>query len=202
METIGTKLAKTRRRWLLLLSALFLTACGSTPPERTADGSGPILLVAFTTNEDVRVRFENRLNRDLATRGVRATSMHRLLPGFDAVTPPTVLRAAGELDAPVILMVRRLIAELPGDGTEPPPEVQRHRTLMTYFDNVDRTRLPTVPPPGRQVIEVAAYRRDGGGRTTLVWSGYSWVDFDGDLESAIRQTSETIAENLAGSAGN
>ena len=187
-----------RRALPILLACLVLGGCTAAPapmaapdPETTVGSPGhPVLLVAYTPNEQVRVRFEDRLRGDLAAAGIEA------LAGHDLIEIDLLLDTAERRAAPMILMVRRLITELPGDGTAPPPEVRRHRTLREYFGAADRTRLPDLPPPGRQVVEVAGYLRNGR-RTELVWSGYSWVAFDGDLDAAIRETAEIIAGNLA-----
>ncbi len=186
----------------LFLACLLLAGCAGTPPAPSTPAptvgspGNPVLLIAFTPNETVRVRFEDRLEADLAAKGISAVTGHDLVSSFALLNRDQLLTAAGKMDAPMILMVRRLITELPGEGMDPPPGIVRHRTLQEYLLNVDRRRLPDIPPPGRQVIEVAGYLRNATA-TELVWSGYSWVDFDGDLDAAIAQTSETIARNLA-----
>lgn len=182
----------------LLLACLALAGCAAPNPSGATVGSPgrPVLIVAYTPNEVVRVRFEDQLEADLAAKGVYAVQSHDLVQSFSLVTPRLLLDVAEQRNAPMILVVRRLITDLPGDGTAPPPGVVRHRTLREYFVAVDRQRLPDIPPPGRQVLEVSGYLRNGDA-TELVWSGYSWVDFDGDLEAAIRETSDTIARNLA-----
>jgi len=188
-------------RTLVIATLLtLLAACAGgpeAPPVQTVGSAGnPVLLVAYTPNETVRVGFEDQLEADLDAAGISNIPSHNLVSSFDDVDEPSLMRTAIDRNVPMILMVRRIVTELPGDGQQIPPGVERHRTLRGYFMAVDRTRLPDVPPPGRQVIEVAGYLRDGNA-TELVWSGYSWVDFDGDLGAAIRATSETIARNLA-----
>jgi hypothetical protein len=186
----------------LFLACLLLAGCASAP--QTAGQAGatvgspgnPVLVIAFTPNETVRVRFEDRLQADLAAKDIIAVPGHDLVSSFALLNRDQLLIAAEELNAPMILMVRRLITELPGDGSSPPTGIERHRTLQEYMLNVDRQRLPDLPPAGRQVIEVAGYLRNANA-TELVWSGYSWVDFHGDLDAAIAETSETIARNLA-----
>lgn len=186
----------------LLLACLLLAACaGPSPapgePGATVGSAGnPVLLVAFTPNETVRVRFENRLEADLAAKGISAVKGHDLVSSFELLNRDQLLIAAAELNAPMILMVRRLITESSGEEGALPAGIARHRTLQEYMLNADRQRLPDIPPAGRQVIEVAGYLRNRSA-TELVWSGYSWVDFDGDLDAAIADTSETIARNLA-----
>lgn len=185
----------------LTLACLLLTACASAPPpiEPTATvGSpgNPVLLVAYTPNETVRVRFEDQLEADLAAKDIRAVPGHELVSSFSLLNREQLLVAAGKLNAPMVLMVRRVITEMPDDGSSPPAGIRLHRTLQEYLLNVDRQRLPELPPAGRQVLEVAGYLRNAG-TTELVWSGYSWVDYDGDLDAAIAETSETIARNLA-----
>jgi hypothetical protein len=179
---------------LVLLAPLFLGACAASPSLPTS-GSRPVLVVAYTPNETVRRGFEQRLESDLQASDVRAIPSVGLIPEFTGITRESVIAAAVARDAPLILMVRRIITDLPGDGTAPPPGLRRHRSLAEYFANVDRNRAPDVPPPGRQVIEVAGYAHDGG-RAELAWAGYSWVDFDGDLDAAIRQTADLIAARL------
>lgn len=186
----------------LLLACLLLAGCAGTPqmagqPGATVGSPGnPVLLIAYTPNETVRVRFEDRLEADLAAKDISAVPGHDLVSSFELLNRDQLLIAAEELRAPMILMVRRLITELPGDGRTAPPGIARHRTLQEYMLNADRQRIPDIPPAGRQVIEVAGYLRNANA-TELVWSGYSWVDFDGDLDAAIAETSETIARNLA-----
>lgn len=189
-----------RRALTLLLACLLFAGCAGAPtaePGATVGTPGnPVLLVAYTPNETVRLRFEDRLQADLAAEDVIAVPSHELVSAFPLVNRRQLIDAAAERNAPMILMVRRLITEMPGEGDTPPPGVTRHRTLQEYFLNVDRQRLPDVPPPGLQVIEVAGYLRRADA-TELVWSGYVWVDFEGDLDAAIGETSELIARNLA-----
>lgn len=171
----------------LLLGALLLGCAGR-------DGAGnpgrPVLVAAWTPNTQVRASFERQLERDLRAHDITATPSLRLIPEFEDLRHETLLDAAAQRSAPVILMVRRLAA---GDEA-PAPRLQPR--LSGYFDRVDRDRSPAIPPPGRQVVEVAAYLV-AGDDARLVWSGHSWVDFDGDLEAAIRHTAEIIAVNMA-----
>lgn len=181
---------------LTLCSTLLLGACAGTPIPGVGDGGGrPVLVVAYTPNDEVRRGFETRMETDLQAADIRAIPSVGMIRDFHLITHDAVLDAAAARDAPVVLMVRRIITELPGDGTETPAGVTRHRSLREYFLNVDRDRLPDLPPPGRQVIEVAAYRSSGNG-AELAWSGYSWVDYDGDLGAAIRQTADLVAANM------
>ncbi|MCH2097381.1 MAG: hypothetical protein MK142_03230 [Pseudomonadales bacterium] len=188
-------------RTLVIATLLtLLTACAGSPaappPQTVGSAGNPVLLVAYTPNETVRIRFEDQLETDLQAAGISNIPSHNLVARFDDVDEPSLMRTAIDRNVSMILMVRRVIADLPGSGQQMPEGAERHRTLRGYFMAVDRTRIPVVPPPGRQVIEVAGYLREGA-TTELVWSGYSWVDFDGDLGAAIRNTSVTIARNLA-----
>ena len=189
-----------RNALYFLIAGLLLTACTATAPRRqdpTVGSPGhPVMIVAYTPNEQVRVGFEDRMEADLQAAGISAVPSHNLVGNFSLVQYDWVMRAAQQRNAPMILMVRRLITDLPGDGTTAPDGISRHRSLRAYFLNADRTRLADTPPPGRQVIEVMGYRR-GGDTTELVWSGYSWVDYDGDLADAIARTSDIISKNLA-----
>ena len=188
-------------RTLVIATLLkLLTACAGSPaapqPQTVGSAGNPVLLVAYTPNETVRIRFEDQLETDLQAAGISNIPSHNLVARFDDVDEPSLMRTAIDRNVSTILMVRRVIADLPGSGQQMPEGAERHRTLRGYFMAVDRTRIPEVPPPGRQVIEVAGYLREDA-TTELVWSGYSWVDFDGDLGAAIRNTSVTIARNLA-----
>ncbi len=188
-------------RTLVIATLLtLLTACAGSPaappPQTVGSAGNPVLLVAYTPNETVRIRFEDQLETDLQAAGISNIPSHNLVARFDDVDEPSLMRTAIDRNVSMILMVRRVIADLPGSGQQMPEGAERHRTLRGYFMAVDRARIPDVPPPGRQVIEVAGYLREGA-TTELVWSGYSWVDFDGDLGAAIRNTSVTIARNLA-----
>jgi hypothetical protein len=184
----------------LATACLLLVGCSGAPPavpEVTVGSPGnPVLIVAYSPNDEVRVGFEDQLEADLADAGIVSVPSHNLVQTFGLIDHPWVMDAAARRDAPLVLMVRRVITDMEGEGNEVPPGVTRHRTLREYFLNVGRSRLPDLPPPGRQVIEVAGYLRNGPS-TELVWSGYTWVDFDGDLGAAIRETSEVIARNLA-----
>lgn len=180
---------------LLGLCLLLLTGCATTP---TGDPGHPVMVVAYTTNPQVRRAFENQLEHDLQDLGIVAVPSVELIPDFNLLTHDVIQKAARERGAGMVLMVRRLITDLPADDKSPPSGLDRHRTLAAYFRSVDRTRLPDVPPPGRQVIEVDGYAvRDAVGEPELVWHGFSWVDFDGDLVAAIRETAAIIATNMA-----
>ena len=188
------------RTFVIATLLTLLAACAGSPvtvpPQTVGSVGNPVLLVAYTPNEAVRVSFEDQLETDLQAAGISNIPSHNLVAQFDDVDEPSLMRTAIDRNVSMILMVRRVVADLPGSGQQIPVGAERHRTLQSYFMAVDRARVPDVPPPGRQVIEVAGYLRDGS-TTELVWSGYSWVDFDGNLGAAIRTTSETIARNLA-----
>lgn len=191
--------ATPRIRSILAIASLALLAllAGCTTPVPTGVQGQPVLVVAFTTNPLVRERFEKQLEQDLQAHDVIAVPSVQLIADFDIVTHDMVLRAARSRDATMILMVRRLITTLGPDATTPPSGIDTHRTLAAYFRTTDRNRLPDIPPPGRQVIEVDGYKVDGDNDPRLVWHGYTWVDFDGDLDAAIAHTADTIATNMA-----
>ena len=172
---------------LLLLGALLVGCAGRGNP---GEPGQPVLVAAWTPNAQVRESFEWQLERDLRALGITATPSLRLIPEFEDLRRGTLLDAAAERSAPVVLMVRRLAT---GDPESTP---DLHLWLSGYFAGVDRNRSPKIPPPGRQVVEVAAYRVEGED-ARLIWSGHSWVDFDGDLQAAIRDTAEIISINMA-----
>lgn len=188
-----------------LFGTVLLTAGCAAPADRDmgaiGDAGHPVLVVAYTPNTTIRLAFEEQLERDLGARGISAVPSLRVTPDFSRLTHGGVLRAAGNADASMVLMVRRVI--IPGDpalqsdsGARAP--TQRHRSLRDYFTFVSRDRIPDVPPAGRQVIEVAGYLlREGASDAELVWNGVTWVDFDGDLEAAIAGTADIIATNMA-----
>lgn len=195
----------------LSCTLLILGGCVALDRDGSRDGSldmgavgedgHPVLVVAYTPNTTIRLAFEEQLERDLDARGILALPSLRVTPDFSRLTHASVLLAATNADAPMVLMVRRVIipgdpARMSGSGAMSP--TQRHRSLRDYFRFVSRDRIPDVPPAGRQVIEVAGYLlQDGGGDAELVWNGVSWVDFDGDLEAAIAGTADIIASNMA-----
>jgi hypothetical protein len=185
-------MSPTRSRTPLRFAALLLGALlvGCAGRGGAGEPGHPVLVAAWTPNAQVREGVEWQLERDLRALGITATPSLRLIPEFDDLRRRTLLDAAAERSAPVILMIRRLAA---GDDASAP---SLHLWLSDYFAGVDRDRSPEIPPPGRQVVEVAAYRVEGED-ARLVWSGHSWVDFDGDLEAAIRDTAEIISINMA-----
>lgn len=182
---------------------LFVTGCAAPAHDMGVIGEDghPVLVVAYTPNTTVRLAFEEQLERDLAARGITALPSLRVTPDFSRLNHADVLDAAAGAQAPMVLMVRRMI--IPGDpatlgqrGGQAP--TQRHRSLRDYFALVSRDRLPEIPPAGREVIEVAGYlRQEDASDAELVWNGISWVDFDGDLGAAISETAEIIATNMA-----
>lgn len=177
---------KPPRFLAVLLLGYVLTGCaGRGGP---GEPGHPVLVAAWTPNAQIRESFEWQLESDLRALGITATPSLRLIPEFDDLRRETLLDAAAERSAPVILMVRRLAA---GAGADP----RLHLWLSDHFAGVDRNRSPGIPPSGRQVIEVAAYRVEGED-ARLIWSGHSWVDFDGDLQGAIRETAEIISINM------
>lgn len=191
---------------LLLLTAL-LFGCQATPAPEPGDAGGDVtdqrvLLVGFSPNEQVRHLFENRLQQALETKAVDAIPSHPLITDFIALEHGAILAAARDSDANLILMVRRLAAadhHGEGDSAAATAEAERrlraYRTLQDFLASADQ-RSPAPPPPSRQVVEVYGYLRDGAG-ASLIWSGFSWVEYDGDLERAITATADIIADNMA-----
>ena len=155
-----------------------------------------VLLVGFSPNEVVRREFEDRLHEALRRQDVDSIPSHSLLPEFTELTPRAVLMTAAGEQAGLILMVRRVVGEDRHRVTEPETAVDRaYPTLHAFIGSADN-RSAEPPPPSRQVVEVYGYQRESDG-ARLIWSGHSWVDFDGDLARAIDETAEIIAVNMA-----
>lgn len=180
----------------LLLTACSLAACTAAPPASAPIlGPGrPALVVAYTPENEIRMRFEDLLGEALADDGVETVASHLVAADVDLLDHDLLLRAARERDAPVILMVRRLTTGAIDDSLAPPERVA-HRTLRAYLADARRGST-AVPGPGRQFIDVSAYLRDGPA-AELVWSGYSWVDVDGDPAPALERVAGIVAENVA-----
>ncbi len=186
---------------LLLLLSMLITGCNAPAPRPTAEDitDQRVLLVGYSPNADVRRMFEDRLQEALLGHDVNAMQSHISIPSFAALGHAAILAAADESEAGLILMVRRLAVDDDRYAADFPEQPQRgmpaYRTLQDFLASYDH-RPPTPPPPGRQVVEVYGYTRDGAG-ARLIWNGFSWVDFDGDLESAIGETAKLIASNMA-----
>lgn len=185
----------------ILLLPLLLAGCNApaTPPPVADITDQRVLLVGYSPNADVRRMFEDRLQAALAGHDVRAIQSHLDIPAFTAIEHATILAAADSHEAGLILMVRRLAVDDDRYAVDLPERPERgmraYRTLQDFLASYDQ-RPPTPPPPSRQVVEVYGYTRDGAG-ARLIWSGFSWVDFDGDLERAIGETARLIATNMA-----
>ena len=185
----------------IVLLPLLFAACSSPaqqPP--TADITDQrVLLVGFSPNVDVRRMFENQLQAALLDHDVSAVQSHLSIPDFAAIEHTAILAAADANQASLILMVRRLAVDddryAAGIPEQPARGMRAYRTLQDFLASYEQ-RPPTPPPPSRQVVEVYGYTRDGAG-ARLIWSGFSWVDFDGNLERAIGETAELIARNMA-----
>lgn len=186
---------------LMLLSGLALAGCAGTPaPPQGADVTDQrVLLVGFSPNEQVRLTFENRLHAALSEQDVESVPSHRFLPSFASIEHASILATAADADANLILMVRRLAVDTGEHDARLPRDLdaanRAYRTLQDFLASADQ-RPATPPPPSRQVVEVYGYARELTG-ARLIWSGYSWVDFDGDLDQAIGETAELIASNMA-----
>ncbi|MCC5873437.1 MAG: hypothetical protein JJU22_13645 [Gammaproteobacteria bacterium] len=187
----------------LLLLTILLAGCSTpaTPPPVDDVTDQRVLLVGYSPNAEVRRMFEDRLHEALLDHDVSAVQSHLTIADFAAIEHARILSAAEANDASLILMVRRLAVaddryadRIP---EQPPRGMRAYRTLQDFLASHEQ-RPPTPPPPGRQVVEVYGYTRDGAG-ARLIWSGFSWVDFDGNLERAIGETAELIASNMASS---
>jgi len=185
----------------IVLLPMVLAACSSPaqPPSGVGITEQRVLLVGFSPNADVRRLFENQLQAALRDHAVNAVQSHLAIPNFEAIEHATILAAAHENEASLILMVRRLAVDddryAAGSPEPPVRDMHAYRTLRDFLASYEQ-RPPTPPPPSRQVVEVYGYTRDGAG-ARLIWSGFSWVDFDGNLERAISETAEMIADNMA-----
>ncbi|MCC5885362.1 MAG: hypothetical protein JJT88_02890 [Gammaproteobacteria bacterium] len=185
----------------MLLLPILLAGCSApaTPPPVDDVTDQRVLLVGYSPNADVRRMFEDRLQEALLGHDVNAMQSHLSIPSFAALEHAAILAAADAGEAGLILMVRRLAVDddrYAGDIPEQPQRGMRaYRTLQDFLASYDQ-RPATPPPPSRQVVEVYGYTRDGAG-ARLIWSGFSWVDFDGDLERAIGETAKLIASNMA-----
>lgn len=185
----------------IVLLPTFLFACSSPaqPPPVADVTEQRVFLIGFSPNADVRRMFEDQLQAALLDHRVDAVQSHLAIPSFQAIEHPTILAAADANQASLILVVRRLAVDddryATGIPDQPTRGMRAYRTLNDFLASYE-TRPPTPPPPSRQVVEVYGYTRDGAG-ARLIWSGFSWVDFDGDLESAIAETAELIASNMA-----
>ncbi len=186
---------------LMLFSGFVLAGCASEPaPQQGPDITDQrVLLVGFSPNEQVRLAFENQLYEALRERDVESVQSHRLIPSYAAIEHATILATAADTEANLILMVRRLAIAADDSGTRVPRDMdaanRAYRTLQSFLASADQ-RPATPPPPSRQVVEVYGYALERTG-ARLIWSGYSWVDFDGDLDRAIGETAELIANNMA-----
>lgn len=185
---------------IVLLPALLAACSAPAQPPNAADITDQrVFLVGFSPNAEVRRLFEDDLEVSLVGHDVKAVQSHLSIPAFEDLEHDRILAAADAQDASLILMVRRLAAEgeRHGAGLPEPParDMRAYRTLQDFLTSYER-RPPTPPPPGRQVVEVYGYSRDEAG-AHLIWSGYSWVAYDGNLERAIHETAELIADNMA-----
>lgn len=183
----------------LVLLPLLITGCSSSAPAPRDVTDQRVLLVGFSPNADVRRMFEDQLQAELNKRDVDAVQSHLAIPDFMAIGNATVLAAADANEASLILMVRRMAADADryaeGIPEQPARGMPVYRTLQDFLASYEQ-RPPTPPPPGREVVEVYGYTRDADA-ARLIWSGFSWVDFDGNLERAIDETAELIASNMA-----
>lgn len=183
---------------IVLLPAL-VTACSAPAPADTDITDQRVLLIGFSPNADVRRMFEDDLRAALLDHEVKAVQSHLSIPAFTALEHARILAAAHANEAGLILMVRRLAVDDDRYATDMPErpvrDMRAYRTLQDFLSSYEQ-RPPTPPPPSRQVVEVYGYTRDGAG-ARLIWSGFSWVDFDGNLERAIHETAELIADNMA-----
>ncbi|TVS13885.1 MAG: hypothetical protein EA417_15945 [Gammaproteobacteria bacterium] len=185
----------------MLLGCLALAGCSSqTPTAPAPDMTGQrVFLVGFSPNEQVRLTFEDRLQSALIEHDVSSVQSHLSIPTYSALEHARILAGADAENAALILVVRRLAVDAEGYGARIPPNVdaatRTYRTLQNFLASADQ-RPAEPPPPSRQVVEVYGYARGGTG-ARLIWSGYSWVDFDGNLDTAIGETAELIATNMA-----
>ncbi len=186
---------------LILLGCLAVGGCSTRTPVAPAPDvtDQRVFLVGFSPNEQVRLTFEDRLQTALVQHDVSSVQSHLSIPTYSALEHARILAGADAENAALILVVRRLAVDAEDHGARIPRNVdaatRTYRTLQDFLASADQ-RSATPPPPGRQVVEVYGYARDTTG-ARLIWSGFSWIDFDGDIDTAIGETAELIATNMA-----
>lgn len=182
----------------LIFPALFVIGC-SSPPETEVtvidyrNTSGAYVL-AYSPDEELRTRFEDRLVSDLGERGLKAFPSYPDIPDIHDSSREVLLGAANAKKAMFVLVVDEVRhgekGIIPGDNRF----THEHPTLQDFYEH-SKPEEHEHGDDEQVFVEVSAFLIQGE-FAKLVWSGTTWsINADGD-DTRIADISATIADAI------
>jgi hypothetical protein len=185
---------------LSALFALTLLMAGCAQPSRTeatvldfSRASG-VYVLAYSTDREMRMRFEDRLVQDLTARDIKAYPSHPDLPDLRATRRADLVRAANARAAMFVLVVEELGHGETGVVNSPGRIAHDDPTLQDYYENT-RPADHEHDDATEVFVEASAFLLQGDDGK-LVWSGTAWptpATAEGDQMAGL---SETIADAI------
>lgn len=191
-------LVAVKRLLAILIVLLPLVGCrAATTTEVTVydfrNASGAYVLV-YSTDQQMRAQFEDRLVSELAARNMKAFPSHPDLHDVKATDREALLGAAKAQHAMFVLVIEEVEHSETGVVASPKRITHDHPDLQDFYqhthpadhEHADQTQL---------FVEVSAFLIQGD-FAKLVWSGATWsVPSDGD-DDRIAGFSTTIADAI------
>jgi len=183
-----------------ILIVLLLVA-GCVAPTKTdvtvydfRQASGAYVLV-YSTDREMRTRFEDRLVADMTARNMKAYPSHPDLPDVRATDRVSLLAAAKAKHAMFVLVIEEVQHSETGVVASPQRITHDHPDLQDFYEH-------TLPADHEHAddtqvfVEVSAFLIQDD-YAKLVWSGATWSVEDGGEADRIAGFSTTIADALA-----
>lgn len=191
------------RTFTLLL--LLLTLCASCASSSTDNdvmvmdfrNTRGAYILGYTSDLDVRTRFEDQLVADLAAHDIRAWPSYPDIPEATEATREDVLTAADAKHAMFVILAERVPpgGEAVAQTKRPERITHEHPDLREFYEHNRPKEEPS--DPDRAVwVEISAYLIQGD-RAKLFWTGTTWSFATDGEDGAIADISATIANAIA-----
>ena len=190
MKTINLRTA------LLLAVTLIVSGCAQqTKTEVTVmdfNRASGVYVLVYSTDQQMRARFEDQLVADLTARDIKAFSSYSDLPDVGAATRDDLVRAANARRAMFVLVVEEVGQGDTGVVASAGRITQENQTLQDFYENSQPSDR-AYDEQAQVFVEASAFLLQGD-RGKLVWSGTAWpVSGAGDPMPGL---SETIANAI------
>ncbi len=190
-----------RRIAYLALAGLAASACAPNAlvsewksPAYTGRPFDRVLVLAASSDPDIRRVYEDAFVQELAAMGVTATAAHAVIQADGEVPVERILQAIGEVGANAVLLTRMIGKERQAGSYTPPP-LQAGATAEFYA--VYQAGMTTRAPPanGYEVYSLETSLWDAAD-LALVWFSTSQTFQPGIASGAARDLADIVVKPL------